>query len=42
MTSAAQQLHILVVDDDPAMRQLVAGYLQENALRVTVLSVFTT
>jgi DNA-binding response OmpR family regulator len=38
MTSAAQQLHILVVDDDPAMRQLVSGYLQENALRVTAVA----
>src|SRR5260370_5590574 len=38
MTSAGQQLHILVVDDDPAMRQLVSGYLQENALRVTAVA----
>jgi len=38
MDSAAQQPHILVVDDDPAMRQLVAGYLQENALRVTAVA----
>src|ERR1700687_5347566 len=38
MTSAAQQLNILVVDDDPAMRQLVSGYLQENALRVTAVA----
>src|SRR4030081_3254387 len=38
MTSAAQELHILVVDDDPAMRQLVSGYLQENALRVTAVA----
>ena len=38
MSAAAQQLHILVVDDDPAMRQLVSGYLQENALRVTAVA----
>ncbi|HYR34192.1 MAG TPA: response regulator [Burkholderiales bacterium] len=37
MTSAASQSHVLVVDDDPAMRQLVSGYLQENALRVTAV-----
>src|SRR5260221_9599293 len=35
MTSAGQQLHILVVSHDPAMAQLVSGYLQENGLRVT-------
>jgi two-component system, OmpR family, response regulator len=29
--------HILAIDDDPAMRQLVAGYLQENGLRVTAV-----
>jgi len=38
MTSAGQPLHILVVDDDPAMRQLVAGYLQENEVRVTAVA----
>ena len=27
--------HILVVDDDPAMRELMAEYLTENDLRVT-------
>jgi two-component system, OmpR family, response regulator len=34
MSSAAQS-HILVVDDDPAMRKLIAEYLADNALRVT-------
>jgi DNA-binding response OmpR family regulator len=29
------QPHILVVDDDPAMRELIADYLDENELRVT-------
>jgi DNA-binding response OmpR family regulator len=38
MSSAAQQLHILAVDDDPAMRKLVAEYLAENALRVTAVA----
>src|SRR5262245_16725209 len=31
----ASQSHILVVDDDPAMRKLISGYLEENGLRVT-------
>src|SRR5919106_1722815 len=30
--------HILVVDDDPAMRDLIAEYLGENDLRVTTAS----
>ena len=38
MSTAAQQLHILAVDDDPAMRKLVAEYLGENALRVTAVA----
>jgi len=29
---------ILAVDDDPAMRALIAGYLGENALRVTTVA----
>src|SRR3982074_824006 len=28
--NSAVQLHILAVDDDPAMRKLVADYLREN------------
>jgi DNA-binding response OmpR family regulator len=31
----ATQSHILVVDDDPAMRKLIADYLAENEMRVT-------
>ncbi len=30
--------HILVVDDDPAMRALIADYLGENELRVTAVA----
>src|SRR4030081_2400964 len=37
MTSAVQ-LHILAVDDDPAMRKLVADYLRDNGLRVTAVA----
>src|SRR2546428_10878870 len=37
MTSAVQ-LHILAVDDDPAMRKLVAEYLRDNGLRVTAVA----
>ena len=33
--SATLQPHILVVDDDPAMRELIAEYLAESELRVT-------
>src|SRR3954467_10751335 len=33
--SSATQSHILVVDDDPAMRKLIGDYLTENELRVT-------
>jgi DNA-binding response OmpR family regulator len=33
--SSATQPHILVVDDDPAMRKLIGDYLTENSLRVT-------
>lgn len=30
--------HVLTVDDDPAIRELIAGYLIENDLRVTTAS----
>ena len=30
--------HVLVVDDDPAIRQLAAGYFAENDLRVTAVA----
>src|SRR5258706_15523107 len=36
--SRAVQLHILAVDDDPAMRKLVADYLRENGLQVTAVA----
>jgi len=32
------QPHILVVDDDPQIRELVQEYLTENALRVSATS----
>jgi DNA-binding response OmpR family regulator len=32
------QTHILAIDDDPAMRKLVADYLRENDLRVTAVA----
>ena len=34
MTSA----HVLAVDDDPSVRQLIAAYLHENDLRVTTVA----
>jgi two-component system, OmpR family, response regulator len=37
MTSATEP-HILAVDDDPAMRRLIAEYLQEHDLRVTAVA----
>ena len=30
--------HVLVVDDDPAIRQLAADYFAENGLRVTAVA----
>src|SRR6267378_1404369 len=30
--------HILAIDDDPAMRELVAGYLAKNDLQVTAVA----
>jgi DNA-binding response OmpR family regulator len=36
--SSVVQLHILAVDDDPAMRKLVADYLRDNGLRVTAVA----
>jgi len=32
------QPHILAIDDDPAMRELVAEYLRENEVRVTAVA----
>src|SRR5712672_2937469 len=36
--SSTVQHHILAVDDDPAMRKLVAEYLRDNGLRVTAVA----
>src|SRR5712672_1238658 len=36
--SSTVQHHILAVDDDPAMRKLVADYLRDNDLRVTAVA----
>jgi DNA-binding response OmpR family regulator len=36
--SQAAQPHILAVDDDPTMRELVADYLGQNELRVTTVA----
>ena len=30
--------HVLSIDDDPAMRELIADYLGENELRVTAVA----
>src|SRR3979490_1125742 len=30
--------HVLAIDDDPAMRELIADYLGDNALRVTTVA----
>jgi two-component system, OmpR family, response regulator len=38
MTQTVPQPHILVIDDDPAMRQLIADYLCANDLRVTTVA----
>jgi DNA-binding response OmpR family regulator len=35
---ATVQPHILVVDDDPQIRELLEDYLQENTLRVSVVA----
>jgi two-component system OmpR family response regulator len=35
MPTPSSHPHILVVDDDPAMRELICEYLSENELRVT-------
>src|SRR3954465_12429083 len=36
--SAAAHPHVLVVDDDPTIRELVSDYLGKNELRVTAVS----
>src|SRR5207245_2010695 len=36
--SSTAQTHILAIDDDPAMRKLVAEYLRDNDLQVTAVA----
>jgi DNA-binding response OmpR family regulator len=36
--TASSQPHILVIDDDPAMRKLIADYLGENEIRVSAVA----
>jgi two-component system, OmpR family, response regulator len=38
MNTTLIQPHVLAIDDDPAMRQLIADYLGENELRVTAVA----
>jgi len=38
MTLAAMSAHVLAVDDDPSVRQMIADYLGDNDLRVTALA----
>jgi len=37
-SESAQQPHVLALDDDPAVRRLVAEYLGENDIRVTAVA----
>ena len=37
-TTAESTAHVLAIDDDPAMRQLIAEYLGDNDLRVTAVA----
>jgi two-component system OmpR family response regulator len=37
-TAASLPPHVLAIDDDPAMRELIADYLGENELRVTTVA----
>jgi DNA-binding response OmpR family regulator len=37
-TAASASAHVLAVDDDPGVRQLVADYLSQNDLRVTTVA----
>src|SRR6266446_7358139 len=38
MTTTTLPPHVLAIDDDPAMRELIADYLGENELRVTAVA----
>jgi DNA-binding response OmpR family regulator len=35
---ASPATHVLVVDDDPSIRQMVADYLGDNEIQVTTLA----
>jgi len=35
---ASSDVHVLAVDDDPSMRQMIADYLSDNEMRVTAVS----
>src|SRR5215471_21099075 len=35
--AASAPVHVLAVDDDPSVRQMIADYLSDNEIRVTVL-----
>lgn len=37
ITSPLYTLHVLLVDDDPEVREAIAGLLQEDGIRVTAL-----
>jgi DNA-binding response OmpR family regulator len=37
MEAAAAPVHVLVIDDDPSVRQLIADYLGDNDMQVTAL-----
>jgi two-component system, OmpR family, response regulator len=36
-TAAASSMHVLAIDDDPSVRQLIVDYLGDNDIRVTAL-----
>src|SRR5438477_13209886 len=38
MTTTTLPPHVLAIDDDPAMRELIGDYLRENELRVTAVA----
>src|SRR5690349_14202932 len=38
VTNNESAAHVLVIDDDPAMRERIAEYLGENGLRVTTVA----
>src|ERR1700693_6367862 len=36
MGTTAAPIHVLAIDDDPSVRQMIADYLGDNDIRVTV------